>query len=125
MASYGVFLAACGYAYDGPKAALTFAPRLTPENFKAAFTTAEGWGSFSQRGEDGRQRTEVAVKWGQLRLKTLALTPPANLKPQKVSATLAGKTVPATVVVKGGRCILQFPSPVLVTAGQTLQVTLD
>ena len=31
MASYGVFLAACGYEYHGPKGVSRFAPRLTPE----------------------------------------------------------------------------------------------
>ena len=30
MASYGVFLAACGYEYHGPKRHLAFAPRLSP-----------------------------------------------------------------------------------------------
>ena len=35
MASYGVFLAACGYEYHGPKGHLGFAPRLTPEDFRA------------------------------------------------------------------------------------------
>ena len=44
MASYGVYLAACGYEYHGPKRHLGFAPRLAPENFRAAFTAAEGWG---------------------------------------------------------------------------------
>ena len=53
MASYGVFLAACGYEYHGPKRHLAFAPRLSPENFRAAFTTAEGWGTFSQKDDAG------------------------------------------------------------------------
>ena len=56
MASYGVFLAACGYEYHGPKRHSAFAPRLSPENFRAAFTTAEGWGAFSQKDEAGAQR---------------------------------------------------------------------
>ena len=51
MASYGVYLAACGYEHHGPKGYLAFAPRLTPENFRAAFTAAEGWGTFSQKDE--------------------------------------------------------------------------
>ena len=38
MASYGVYLAACGYEYHGPQGHLGFAPRLTPEDFRAAFT---------------------------------------------------------------------------------------
>ena len=54
MASYGVFLAACGYEYHGPKGRLGFAPRLTPDKFKAAFTTAEGWGTFTQQRDGGR-----------------------------------------------------------------------
>ena len=53
MASYGVFLAACGYEHHGPKRHLAFAPRLSPEDFRAAFTTAEGWGTFSQKDDAG------------------------------------------------------------------------
>src|SRR5437762_8213515 len=45
MAAYGIFLAACGFEYLGPNAHLAFAPRLTPENFKAAFTPAEAGGT--------------------------------------------------------------------------------
>ena len=54
MASYGVFLAACGYEYHGPKGHLAFAPRLTPEDFRAAFTAAEGWGRFPPDAFRGR-----------------------------------------------------------------------
>jgi hypothetical protein len=46
VASYGVFLAACGYEYHGPKGYLAFAPRVKPENFRAPFTTVEGWGTY-------------------------------------------------------------------------------
>ena len=77
MASYGVFLAACGYEYHGPQGHLAFAPRLTPENFRAPVTTAEGWGTFSQKADGGKMKAEVALKWGKLRLKSLALTLPA------------------------------------------------
>ena len=54
MASHGVFLAACGFDVPRPEGHIGFAPRLTPEDFRRAFTAAEGWGTFSQR-RNGRR----------------------------------------------------------------------
>ncbi|MDQ2864131.1 MAG: GH116 family glycosyl-hydrolase [Bacteroidota bacterium] len=48
MASHGTFISACGFTYHGPKGHIGFSPKLTPENFKAPFTVAEGWGTYSQ-----------------------------------------------------------------------------
>ncbi len=72
MASYGVFLAACGFEYHGPKAHLGFAPRLQPENFRAPFTAAEGWGTLEQKREGQVQTQRIELKHGTLRLRTLA-----------------------------------------------------
>ncbi len=49
MASYGTFLSACGFKYHGPKGYIRFAPQWSKENFKAAFTAAEGWGCYEQK----------------------------------------------------------------------------
>jgi non-lysosomal glucosylceramidase len=125
MASYGVFLAACGYAYDGPKAALAFAPHLTPENFKAAFTTAEGWGTYSQRVEGRELRVEIALRWGKLRLKTLTLALPGETKPQQVKVTLGGQALPSTLGIHDDRCVIQFEPQVRLASGQTLQISLN
>ena len=46
MSSYGCLVAACGFEYHGPKGVLGFAPKLSPENFRAPFTVAQGWGTF-------------------------------------------------------------------------------
>ena len=61
MASYGAFKAACGYSYNGPKGQLGFAPKMNPVNFKAAFTSAEGWGSIFQTRRAKSQTN--TVKW--------------------------------------------------------------
>ena len=124
MASYGVFLAACGYEYHGPKRHLAFAPRLSPENFRAAFTTAEGWGTFSQKDDAGRRKAVVAVRWGKLALKTLALVPAVGTKPATVTATLAGKPVEARLAVADGRATIEFGEEVTIEAGQELAVEL-
>jgi hypothetical protein len=125
MASYEVFLAACGYEYDGPRGRLAFAPRLTPEDFKCAFTAAEGWGSYRQTLETSVLKSEITLRWGKLRLRALGLSPAAGGLPQRVTATLAGKAVAATLAVRNGRCEIGFPSEVTLSAGQTLQVILD
>ncbi|MGO9109895.1 MAG: GH116 family glycosyl hydrolase [Thermoguttaceae bacterium] len=124
MASYGVFLAACGYEYHGPKRYLAFAPRLSPENFRAAFTTAEGWGTFTQKDDAGRRKAVLAVRWGKLALKTLALATATGTKPVNAQVTLAGKAVEARVVEGNGRATIEFGAEVTIGAGQELAVEL-
>jgi hypothetical protein len=103
---------------------LAFAPRLSAENFRAAFTTAEGWGTFSQKDDAGRRKAAVAVRWGKLGLKTFALAPAAGAKPTTVSVTLAGKPVEARLVVANGRATIEFGAEVTIEAGQELAVEL-
>ena len=124
MASYGVFLAACGYEYHGPKGHLAFAPRLSPENFRAAFTTAEGWGTFSQKDDAGRRVARIAVRWGKLALKTLGFLPVAGTKPTKATVTLAGQPIEARLVVANGRAAIEFAKEATIDAGQELVVEL-
>lgn len=122
MASYGVFLAACGYEYDGPRGHLGFAPRLTPENFKCAFTAAEGWGSFSQQVRNGVLHARVQLRYGRLRLATLALRPPATIAGHTVTATVAGQTAAARGERSGDRLEVQFEPSCRLEAGQALEV---
>jgi len=113
------YLAACGFEYDGPKKHLGFAPRLAPENFKAAFTSAGGWGTFSQKTNGGTMEAKVAVKHGKVPLKTLALATTATM----VTASLAGKPVPATVATTDGRAIVSLD--VTIESGQELVLNLS
>ena len=73
MASYGAFIAACGYRYDGPEGKLAFGPRMKQDDFRAAFTTAEAWGQFRQIVKDGQQENAIEVRFGKLSLKQLTL----------------------------------------------------
>ena len=74
MASYGVFTNICGYHYHGPKGELSFAPKLAPENFKAAFTAAQGWGSYAQIFADNTQKVVIDLVYGKLCLNKLSVT---------------------------------------------------
>ena len=101
MASYGVFLALCGFEYHGPKGHLGFAPRLAPDDFRAAFTAAEGWGTISQK-RDGRRRqarpAAIAKSLGQAAASSLAFELPekAQLDPRDRDVVLGGTVNPPT-----------------------------
>ncbi|MCY3024282.1 MAG: GH116 family glycosyl hydrolase, partial [Planctomycetota bacterium] len=124
MASHGVFLAACGYEYHGPKGHLGFAPRLTPDDFRAPFTAAEGWGTFSQKREGQAQRETIELKSGKLRVKTLAFALPEKAQPKAVSVTLNGQAVQAAHAVEGNRITITLAADATIQAGQKLEIAI-
>jgi non-lysosomal glucosylceramidase len=124
MASYGVFTAAEGYDYDGPKGTMAFAPRVQPENFKAAFTAAEGWGSFCQKYNGTGLDASLDLHYGKLRLKTLSLVLPAGSLGKEAKAASGGKEIPVTSHVTGNRISLTFSPEIQQTAGQTLEISI-
>ncbi|HOD84040.1 MAG: hypothetical protein BWX88_03603 [Planctomycetes bacterium ADurb.Bin126] len=130
MASYGVFLALCGFELHGPKRHIGFAPRLTPQNFKAAFTGPAGWGTFSQTIEGGKQSACIAVRWGNLALKTIALgLPPAKdgaapAQPTKLAVSLGDKDIPAELKIADGQAAITLAQETTIPAGQELKIVL-
>jgi len=117
-----VFLAACGFEYNGPQGHIGFAPRLTPESFKAPFTAAEGWGTYRQRTEGGGLRAEIAVKWGQLRIRTLAFA--VTIAPVSVTVKAGDTLIGASVAYQAGRATVTLNSDITLAAGQAIEVFL-
>jgi uncharacterized protein (DUF608 family) len=124
MSSHGTFLAACGYEYNGPKGHLGFAPRLTPERFMGAFTAAEGWGNFSQVREGAKQTEKIAVRYGRLRLKTLAFVVPEGQTPREATLRLGNQAVKASLQTTGARVLVTLAQEATIKSGETLEVTL-
>ncbi len=124
MASYGVFIAACGFEYHGPKQHIGFAPRLTPEKFKAAFTSAEGWGTFAQQQESGSLKAEVSMRWGKLKLRTFSLET-AQGAAGSASVLLGTKPMPVKVSRAGRRVRLTFGEPIEITMGDSLIIRVS
>jgi uncharacterized protein (DUF608 family) len=123
MAAYGVFLAVCGYEYHGPQGRLGFAPRISPENFKAAFTAAEGWGTFSQQAANDKQQAEIELKSGRLKLQTLSVGLVGNRQPSQCTLILSGKPVPAKLAATAGKAHITFDAMEL-QPGDKLQLEL-
>ena len=122
LASWGVYLALCGFEYHGPKGHIGFAPRITPESFQAAFTAAEGWGTFSQNRKAKCQQNRIALRWGKLRLKFIAL---AVEKKLPVSVRVSGKRIEAKADFKKHRVLLTLEHELTLKAGQTLEVVFS
>jgi uncharacterized protein (DUF608 family) len=122
MASYGVFLAACGFEYDGPAGIMGFAPRVTPENFRAPFTAAEGWGTIEQKQDAAGQQVLIAVKWGKLALRKLRFELAAEMKATTVKASIDGKDIAAHPTIDGRAMEVSFAEPLEVGEGMTLKI---
>jgi non-lysosomal glucosylceramidase len=125
MASYGVFLAVCGYEHHGPKGHLGFAPRLSPDDFRCAFTAADCWGTFTQSRTDAGMTADVRVRHGQLKLETLALVPRDTIRMKSARVELAGAPVAATLKREGSRVVVATAGNVTVKAGQVLRVVVS
>ena len=125
MASHGVFLAACGFEYHGPKGHLGFAPRLTPDNFRAPFTSAEGWGTISQKRDGKSQHQTVEVKWGKLSLRTLEFEVPQGSRVDQIRVSAAGQPAEAAHVQEGQRVVVTLAGETRLNEGQTLIVELN
>jgi non-lysosomal glucosylceramidase len=124
MASYGIFLAACGFDYHGPNGHLGFAPRVRPENFKAAFTAAEGWGTFSQQAGPAGLNAQVSVRWGKLRLRSLSVELPKGYSGGRVAVLANRRPVKCDQSTIGSRLTLSFDAWAELQAGQMLEVTV-
>ncbi len=125
MASWGCLTGIEGFVYDGPAGRIGFAPRLTPEKFKAFFTSAEGWGHLVQERQAKKQTNRFDVKWGKLQARTLIFEAPEGAT--KISARVAVAGAPAEVQVKQeGRSItLTAARPMAVQGGQSIEAVLS
>ena len=124
LASYGVFTAACGFEHHGPKQHIGFAPRLTPENFKCAFTSAAGWGSYFQKIVAAKMDAVIAMRWGKLHLKTISLAVADGSGYSTVKAVAGNKTIPAELKVVGQRALVTLADGIQLDAKTDLSVTL-
>ncbi|MBK1875887.1 GH116 family glycosyl-hydrolase [Pelagicoccus mobilis] len=121
-ASYGVFLAACGFEYHGPDKQIGFDPRVSPEDFKAPFTSAEGWGSYRQQQNGDAMNAELVVEHGVLDVRTVTLRLPEGAKAGTASVSLNGIDVPCSTEIKEGRTVLSLSRDVELKEGQRLNI---
>ena len=125
MASWGVYTALTGYEYHGPKGHIGFAPRMTPEKFSAAFTAAEGWGTFAQNRDEKLQTEKITVHWGKLRVESLAFAVPDDFDVGGVTVTLDKTAVKSNFTLKDGRVKIKLEKGQVVNKDKTLKVAIS
>ena len=125
MAAWGVLTALCGFEYDGPAGHLGFAPRITPEDFRAPFTAAEGWGRFEQVLDGTRQVLRIRLDAGRLRLASLAAELPPGRLARSVRVRVGAVEFPARLQQEGRRAVLRWSQPVELVVGQTVEAVLE
>jgi len=119
MASYGVFTAACGFEHHGPGGHIGFAPRFSRQQFKAAYTAAEGWGTFEQVIQGGGLTAALRQAYGRLRVRTIAL----EFDGQVGQVHVAGE--PAEFQQRAGRVLIRLPAEVTLTSGDSLAIRVE
>jgi non-lysosomal glucosylceramidase len=122
MASWGVFLGLCAYEYHGPKGRIGFNPGINTDNFRSAFTTAEGWGTLWQKRSAGKQTNGIDVKWGTVRLNTVCLGLGENADSVGVSVTVNSKPIDSVMKRDGHKVTIELKEAAVMHAKESLQV---
>lgn len=125
MASYGTFISACGFEYYGPKGYMSFDPKISPENFKAPFTSAEGWGTFKQSQMAGKQLNSIEIVYGKLRLKKFAIRSLKGVVLKNVLAKVNGKNQEVSLKKEDDKYVIDFKSDLDLTESQKLELILS
>ncbi len=114
MASWSLLEEAAGYQYDAVQESLTFAPRLSADNFRSFFITGSGWGAFAQEGG----QAYLALDYGSLTLRELCL----RTETATVRVVLGDRPVNAEITLENGLVRLRFVQPLMLAAGDVLRV---
>jgi len=123
MASWSVLTALSGYHFDLPNQTLGFAPRMWADDWRSFWSAGTGWGSYSQRLEQGKGEIRLNVDYGSLELKTLLLGSIEALA--KVCAAIDGDPIEASASLEEDGATVSFAQGFSVATGQTLEITLE
>lgn len=124
MASYGTFITACGFYYHGPQMAIGFNPAINAGNFSAAFTAAEGWGSYAQQATKQLFICTYAVHYGTVKLVSFKCMPQTGHHPTTVTVKTGSDNHPCQLTMHDETCTVTLQQAILLTAGEELVISL-
>jgi hypothetical protein len=123
MASYALLLALTGFKYSAPQKHLGFAPKINKKDFITFFSTATGWGLYTQKIGKEDAKFSLELKYGSLCLDELEL-PKGDTRGNALTVTLNGKKINAKIKKDRNNIKILFDS-VLIEKNQTLKIRLS
>jgi hypothetical protein len=125
LSSWSVLLALQGFSYDGPQQRIGFQPVWQSENHASFFSTANGWGLFTQTRSDSVQESAIHLKFGTLDLKSVTLAIPEGKRAPDVRVMLDGQTLPHQFLrQENGTARFDMKDPITLNAGSKLVLQL-
>ncbi|WP_404309235.1 GH116 family glycosyl hydrolase [Neorhodopirellula lusitana] len=122
LSVWSALIALQGFLYDGPAGIIGFRPTLNPEDHASFFTVAQGYGLFSQTQNSNLVHASIDLREGTLRLTEIVLALPDRKHPESVQLKIAGKQIDSRSKVKNGTLQVLLSSPLVMKAGQSLDV---
>ncbi|WP_111708509.1 GH116 family glycosyl hydrolase [Lutibacter citreus] len=125
MQSWNVLRSLSGFEYNGPKGKLGYNPRITPENFKSFFSSAEGWGSIIQKRNGVSQTNNIEIKYGNLDLKELYLNTGDNTIIKEIVINLDGRSQEFKFIQVENKISISFNKRIKLEKNQKLNITIN
>jgi hypothetical protein len=119
MSAWSGILALSGFRYHGVEKSVAAAPKISPANFRSFWSTATGWGTFSQSIESGRTRFTLSLLSGKLPCRSVELEREVPA-PVKSSAQLGTRSLVHELRRSAKRVTFVFAEPVDLVEGDRL-----
>jgi hypothetical protein len=123
MASYGSFITACGFSFHGPQGRIGFKPVIRPDNFSAAFTTAEGWGFYTQKRSSTAFHAAYRLDYGKLMITGIQVSPGNDLR-HPLKLVINDRILQASIQRHPDHTLIILEKPLIMHAGDLLKINL-
>jgi len=123
MASWAPLLALSGFRYHGAEKSVVAQPRIRPERFSSFWSTASGWGTFSQVLQEAGLRFTLSIAHGRLECRSVTLTarrPAAAVS----SAKLGTRPLKHALHREGSEARFEFSEEIALHEGDRLVLAL-
>jgi hypothetical protein len=120
MSSWSAVVALSGFSYDGVRGAVVAAPKISHDDFQCFWSTATGWGTFSQRIQEGRTVFDVKVLSGKLACRSCEIAAAGST----VSVESMGRQLDSKVERNGEHVVVTLAELLRLDANEGIRIAV-